>query len=277
MGLLNFLDPVLDALFGWTLRLPPALGLLALSAVIMLLITIITKYTTDQSAIKRLRAEQKKLQEMLRKHKDDPKKMMEVQKKSMESSFTLMKKSMRATLFTMIPVIILFAWMNDYLAYFPAAPNAPVGIEAATRATEGAMTLAAPSSLTLLTNATAPLNESRADWRLQGPPGRHQVTIEFKGVEETKELVISQDLHSARGRDKLKAPPFPLNVFALLHSSREGYLHPESPIERISVGYAPIRPLEPVHFFGWHPGFLGTYLIFSFAFSFLFRKLLNVA
>lgn len=277
MGLLNFLDPALDLLFGWTLRLHPALAIFALSAIVVFLITLITKYTTDQAAIKRLRAEQKKLQEQIKKHKDDPKRMMEIQQRSMESSFALMRKSMRATIFTIVPVLILFAWMNNYLAVSSAAPGEPFAVMAATRATEGAMVLTPPAQVTLLSNASVPLNQSQASWRLEGAAGVHALTVEFQGVAETKEVIIATDLQVPRSKDKLKEPPFPLNVLSLLHSPREGYLHADSPIERISVDYAPIHPLEPFHLFGWHPGFLGAYILFSFGLSFLFRKLLKVA
>ena len=50
--------------------------------------------------------------------RSDPDKMMVVQRKAMETNMKYMMQSMRPTLFTLIPIIVIFGWLNATLAFF---------------------------------------------------------------------------------------------------------------------------------------------------------------
>mgnify|MGYP001559790445 CR=1 FL=1 len=91
----------------------PLYSILIVSFLITLITTLIYKYFSDQSTIKRLRDEIKTLQNELKNIKDNPKKIMEKQKVIMEKNLTVMKHSLKPTLYTMIPVLLLFVWLKN--------------------------------------------------------------------------------------------------------------------------------------------------------------------
>jgi uncharacterized membrane protein (DUF106 family) len=117
------LEGFFDATLGPLLNLPKPFGLLAISFILTLLITIIYKYMTDQELMKTLKADMKSAQAEMKKLKDDPKKMMEMQKEAMQKNMKYMMKSMKPTLVTFIPIILIFGWLRQY---YEAAGNPDV-------------------------------------------------------------------------------------------------------------------------------------------------------
>ncbi len=123
MGFLDFLNPVLDFLLGWSLSLPPFWAIGLLSLLMSVLIVVITKFASDQDLMKHLKEESKALQKQIKELKDSPEKMMEVQKKHMASSMQYMRQSFRPLLWTFIPIILIFGWIQGHLAYEPIMPG----------------------------------------------------------------------------------------------------------------------------------------------------------
>ncbi len=104
------LNPTAGMLLNWNLTW----GMTIIVAVISLLITIVQKYATDQKTLKEMKNEQKRLNEEAKKFRDHPEKMMEMQKESMKFMIPMMKISMRAFVFTAIPMILFIRWFNDF-------------------------------------------------------------------------------------------------------------------------------------------------------------------
>src|SRR3989338_4786091 len=100
----SFLDPFLGPLF----RLPSFLAILIFSLLISLLITLIYKYTTNQSLMKQLKGEIKEFQKEMKELKDKPGEVMRVQKEAMKTNLKYMSMSMKSTLTTFPPIIFLF-------------------------------------------------------------------------------------------------------------------------------------------------------------------------
>ena len=115
----NILDPILGPL----LNFPTLLAVIILSFVISLIITIVYKYTTNQDLMKQLKEEMKEFQREIKELKKDPERAMQVQKKSMQTNMKYMMHSMRSTLFSIVPIIIIFGWMNSNLAFDPILPG----------------------------------------------------------------------------------------------------------------------------------------------------------
>jgi uncharacterized membrane protein (DUF106 family) len=84
--------------------------------IIALITTIVQKYATDQETLRELRKEQKELQKEMNKYKDDPKKMMEIQKSIWPTTLKIMRVSMKGSLFTIIPFLLFFRWFMDFFA-----------------------------------------------------------------------------------------------------------------------------------------------------------------
>ncbi|MBI3623789.1 DUF106 domain-containing protein [Candidatus Pacearchaeota archaeon] len=105
----SVLDPSLGALLNWNLLI----GMIIIVAILNLITTLIQKYTTDQETLRSIKQEQKALQEEMKSHRDNPQKMMELQKKSLEFIPQTMKLSMRSFTYTAVPLILLFRWFID--------------------------------------------------------------------------------------------------------------------------------------------------------------------
>jgi uncharacterized membrane protein (DUF106 family) len=88
--------------------------MLAVVFIITLITTIIQKYATDQKALREIKEEQKKLQGKMNEFKNNPEKLMQLQKEQFAMMPKQMKLSMRGIAYTGIPFILFFRWFNDY-------------------------------------------------------------------------------------------------------------------------------------------------------------------
>ncbi|MGY4884230.1 MAG: EMC3/TMCO1 family protein [Nanobdellota archaeon] len=116
------LDPSAGALLNWNLTL----GMLIIVFILTALSTLVQKYATDQKALRDIRKEQKELQKEMNEAKNNPQKLMEIQKKQFAMFPKQMKLSMRSVVYTGIPFILLFRWFQDYFNVLALAQEAPV-------------------------------------------------------------------------------------------------------------------------------------------------------
>lgn len=106
----SLLNPTAGALLSWNITW----GMTIIVIIISLFITVIQKYATDQKTLKEMKAEQKKLSEEAKKVRDNPERMMEIQKESMKFMMPMMKLGMRGAVFTGIPIILSYRWFYDF-------------------------------------------------------------------------------------------------------------------------------------------------------------------
>ncbi len=105
-------DPTIGKLLDWNLTI----GMTLLVIIITIIMTLVQKYGTDQEKLKSLKEEQKIMNEEMKKFKDNPQKVLELQKKQFEFLPIMMKHSMRPIVYTGIPLILLFRWFMDYFS-----------------------------------------------------------------------------------------------------------------------------------------------------------------
>src|SRR3989338_5522484 len=110
------LDPSIGALLLWNLNI----GFIIVISALTFISTLLYKYTTDQKTLKEIKDEQKLLQAEMKKYRDHPEKFMEYQKKSMELTMKILPMAMRPTVYTIVPIILLFNWFTDFFASNPA-------------------------------------------------------------------------------------------------------------------------------------------------------------
>lgn len=110
----NTVHSLLNPSAGWLLNWNLMIGMLILVFILSIFTVIIQKYATDQKTLKEMRKEQKLLQEEMKKYKDDPQKVMELQKKSFEFIPKTMKLTTRSIAYTAVPLILLFRWFMDF-------------------------------------------------------------------------------------------------------------------------------------------------------------------
>lgn len=111
-GFFNFLNQFFNLIFGSLVSSSPLWGLIIISFILTLLITLTYKFLTKQHLMKEWKESLKNYQEQIKNHKHDHKKVMEIQKPMMEVQMKYMMHSFRPLLFTFLPLILIFNWLR---------------------------------------------------------------------------------------------------------------------------------------------------------------------
>ncbi len=90
----------------------PKISIIAISFLVTLVMTIVTKKFTNQNRMKELKGIQKACRIQIKDHKGNPVKIQEVQKEMMNCSMELMKHSFKPMLITFIPLLLFFWWIR---------------------------------------------------------------------------------------------------------------------------------------------------------------------
>jgi len=251
----GFLDTIFNPWLGLALQLPSFWAILVISAFITILVTVVYKYTTNQREMKQIKGDLKKYQKEMRETKDT-KKLMEIQKKALDLNMTYMKSSFKSTLYTFIPIIIIFAWLNMHIAFEPILPNTEFTVMAQFgEGAKGNITLSATPELQMINGATQEINNSIAIWKLKGDAGEYKLTVDYNTEEYTHIVLITSE----------KTYSIPQKLIK------------DSKLKTITNGNKAIQPFGAnFNIFGWHPGWLATYILLSIGLSAGFRKLLDV-
>ncbi len=247
-------ENILDPIFSPLLRMPPILAILLISFIITLLITLVYKYTTDQKKMKRIKEEMKESQKKIRElGKKEPQKAMELQQQAMKGNMEYMKSSFKATLYTFIPIIIIFGWLNTHMAYYPIESNQTFEVTAFFDEGHVAIVnLSAIPDLEIIGNSTQEIADNKAVWQLRGGEGEYMLTINYNNEEYEKDLLISSER-------KYEEPEKPIK---------------NSKLKKIVIGNEKIYPLQDL--IGWKINWLWTYIIFSVIISIGLRKVMKV-
>jgi uncharacterized membrane protein (DUF106 family) len=245
------LENILNPIFTPLLNIPPLLAVIMTSFLISLIITIIYKYTTDQNLMKQLKEEMKEFQKQIKALRKEPEKAMQIQKQSMQTNMKYMMQSMKSTLFSFIPIILIFGWMNTHFAFEPITP----GQEFTTKVlfedgARGTIELSVPEGLTVKGDSSKEIRDGSAKWLLSGERGEYLLEYIFDGKKYAKEVLISENMY--------KEP---------IKKVRDGT------VEAIEVGNDKKIVLN---LFGWKLGWLGAYIIFAIIFSVVIRKVIKV-
>lgn len=114
----------LDPTAGVLLTYHATLGMLAITAIITLITTILQKYMTDQDLLKEIKDEQKIVQQEMKLARENPDKTMELSKKSLELTMKAMPITMRPLVYTAVPFVLCLRWFQDF---FTANPTKILG------------------------------------------------------------------------------------------------------------------------------------------------------
>jgi uncharacterized membrane protein (DUF106 family) len=248
------LNPILGPLFNWN----SLVGILVVATVVTIVITLAYKYLTDQEKMKHLKGRQKEFQKEMKSHRDNPEKMMSVQKEAMKVNMEYMKHSLKPTLFTMLPILLIFGWMSGALAYDPIM----VG-ESYTIVAEFAQGVSGQAQLILdlesefsSSDAVQIIEVGKVTWRVKSTSiGEHQLAVETGDASETVTVLVTDGLLDYKDADlRFK----------------------DSDISRIQVGYSKLTPLGDFDIFGYNPGWLALYIVVSLVLSLGLRKAMGL-
>ncbi len=261
---------LLDNFLFWLLNIHPAVSIFLISLLVSILITFSIKLFTDQRLMKDLRNEMNELQKELKALKNNPKQMSKINSRFMETNMKYMSHSMRPTLFTFIPLILVFGWLNSHLGYAPILPNERFTISAHfEKGIQGILSLKPPVGVNVESNLDQDIINDQASWSMSAKEGEYLFNISFKNKTYSKDVII--------GTDKLYAPVekgFKKNV--LFFSSPE-----ENGLNKITVSnkqiliFSDVPVLKDIPWVSTWTWF-GGYILFSLIFSMAFRKMFNV-
>ncbi|MBW2983702.1 TMCO1/EMC3 family protein [Candidatus Woesearchaeota archaeon] len=244
------LGSLLDPIFSPLLKLPIAFAVAIIAFIVSVLVTVIYKYTTNQSLMRDLRNELKEFQKEIKELRNHPEKALEVQKKSMETNMKYMGHSMKSTLFTLLPVILIFGWLNANLAYEPILPGQEFTVTVEVSRGIETVSLIIPEGLSAEGNLTKIISDSKAVWVLKGDEGSYMLEFEADSTTVSKEVLITEEQAYSQPIKKTRGK-----------------------IREITISN---KPMKVLNLLGWKIGWLGTYIIFSIIFSMIIRKGMKV-
>lgn len=237
-------------------KIPSFWAILIISFVITLVITLVYKFTTDQKKMKKLKEDMKEYQKKIRTlSKENPQKAMGLQQEAMKHNMEYMKHSFKSTLYTFIPIIIIFGWLNAHMAYYPLLPDQPFKVDAYfAQGHAPTATLSSIPELEIIGNTTQDITDGKAEWELKGAAGEYKLTIDYNNEKYEKNIIITPERQYAQPEQSI----------------------PNSKLQKIVVGNEKIYPLGDINLFGWKPNWLWAYIIFSIILSIIMRKVLQV-
>jgi uncharacterized membrane protein (DUF106 family) len=86
----------------------PRTFVILVSVLVSLFVSAVNYFVLNKERMREIRARQKSLQEEMKQHKDNPQKMMELQKEMFSHMGESLKHSMKPMLITFIPIILFF-------------------------------------------------------------------------------------------------------------------------------------------------------------------------
>ncbi len=247
------LDPLLQPL----LVLKPLYLILLTSFFLTVIITIIYKYTTDQSRVKFLRAETKKLQKELRnKELQADKEQFEAKQKHLTAmSMEMMKSNFKPMLFTMLPVFLILGWMSSHLALDPIAPGEFFTVDVFTDASyTGAVVMKHDEIYSEGGSSKIPI-DGKTIWKLRSQDSGRYI-LQFKADDTFAEKAVK--------------------VTDVLDSEIPSEQYDDGPITAITVHQEKLTPLGDFSIRSWKPGWLAVYIVISIVMSLIIRKALGV-
>ena len=187
---------LLDPILGPLLSLDPVWSIAIISFVLSILSVLASKFITNQKLMKQHREEMKELQKKARKlQKESPQKAMAMQKSMMEKNMTIMKESFKPMLITIVPFLLVFAWLNAHFTYFPIDAGMPFNVSAEITFDEGmaTLTIVPNNTITFVSNNSVPVREGMAEWTLKGDEGLYTATFEAQGESVQQDIRIGAD------------------------------------------------------------------------------------
>ena len=245
----ELMDPIFRPLLG----LNPLFAVGLVSLLVSVIITVIYKFTTNQDLMKSLKDELKELQKEMKALKENPAEMMKVQKRAMETNMKYMMQSFKSTLYTFLPIILIFAWMSANFAFNPISPDEQFQVLLNfEKGTTGNVLLTVPEGIEIIGDAEKEASP-QVIYNLKGIEGVYNEgnALKFEYNDRTffKDVIITNNQNYAQKELKIQ----------------------NSNLQSIVMGYHK-KVILPIINWGW----LGSYIIFSIAFSMLLRKWLKV-
>jgi len=251
---MSFIDPLLD----WILIFSPLVSIIIVSVIIGVITTLIYKYVTDQKKIKSLKDQMKKLQAKAKEASkaNDTAKIMEINSKMMGLNGPLMKESFKSMIYTLIPSLLILAWMSANLAFMPIVPNQSFNV--IVDYNEGVIGNASlssiPDGLEFINGQKQEIINRTTTWQLKSPIEQtYTLTLNFHNTEISKDVMITNSREYINPIEKINS----------------------NGINTIKISNKEVKPFEGVPIFGGL-NWLWTYILITLVVTSVLRKALKV-
>lgn len=94
----------------------PRTSIIGIAVLISFFISLVNFFVLDKEKMKEVKLKQKELQAQMKLHKDDPVKVMELNKEMMSHVKDSFKHSLKPMIITIIPVLLAFGWIKGVIA-----------------------------------------------------------------------------------------------------------------------------------------------------------------
>lgn len=251
--MVTFLNPILDPILSPLLYMDPFIAMIIVSLLMSVIITVVYKYTTNQAVMKELKNDLKKYREKYKQHKGNTQKQIELQTEMLKINNKYMMQSLRPTLFTMIPIIILLGWMQAHFGVEPLQPNQPFLVSAVIDESLTGEVLLSGENFFIIGDASKQAVDGKISWEVEATrAGTFPLTFNAPDAQVSHDVTIGSS------------------------SVSKAIVNHKTSIQRTTVEYKKLE-VFPFSIFGWTPGWLGTYIIFSILFSVGLRKAFKLA
>jgi uncharacterized membrane protein (DUF106 family) len=237
------------------LSLHPFWAIAIVALALSILITLIYKYTTNQKELKNIREETKVIQNEMKAAKGDMQKMTELNQKLLGITSKQMKHTLRSYIFTFLPVILIFGWLQGHMAYAPIMPGEQFTTTVLFKSTTAEnITLSAPG-LDMLSPATQEISDAQAVWKLKGDAGEYSLEYTYGKEVYARNVIITTE-------------------WKYVNTVPNNGISKESNVKSIAVNLKEVKPLN--FLFGLQLNWFWTYFILTIIMTFPLRKFLKV-
>jgi uncharacterized membrane protein (DUF106 family) len=253
-----FMTKLFDLILGPFSTLAPVWGLLVVSVVTGIVMVVIFKYTSNQSAIRRTKDRISAYFMEIRLFKDDLGLMLDAQKRILRANLTYMKYSVMPMLVMIVPVVLILAQLGIRYASRPLRVGESVLVKA--RLSEGVSLESTPISvevgdgLGLETPVMRLPAEHEINFRIRAlGEGEHPLALLVGGDRiDTTIAVSNQVMRTYPERTKP-------NFMNRLLFPGQLPLPSASAVEAMDIGF----PVQSVRIFGWNVNWLVLFFIAS--------------
>lgn len=248
---------IVDPILNWILVFNPFIAILIISIFLGIITTLVYKYASNQKKIKELKDKTKKLQKKIKKiPKTEPEKMMEINSQMMKLNGPLLKETMKPTLWTIIPSLLILTWMASNLAFSSISPGQSFTITAEFNdGVTGEISLdSVPDTLEFINGENQIIKDNKAIWELRSEEeNTYSLLFKFRELEINKELIISNSWEYSDPEEIIK----------------------EEGIKKITINNEKTKPFQGIPVLGGL-NWLWSYIILTMLFTTILRKLLKV-
>ncbi len=251
--------------FDFLLHIHPTILVIGVGVLFSVIMVFLTKYTTDQDLLKRLRGEMKELQAEMKMLKNDPAKAGEVNKRLMEANMKMMMQSWKPMIFSMIPAVLILGWFNSNIAYEPLVVGEEFSVELEFyEGITGVIVTTIPEGITMLNGEVYSIKDNK-------------VRLVYRG-EKNGDYNLQYTMQNDAGETQ---KTWETKVMVTETVKERTYYGPKYSIKdqilkTVTVSNDKFTPFGEFTLFSWQPGWLALYILISLICSLGLRKWLNV-